>query len=115
MVTYTGYACFPPKTVSCVLSVDTMIGITVAPGCRDSSDAWLRLSVWKVKVNWYCSPVRTTTNPLYTSHCILDTFVHGRHSVALGQKPSPARTRDLHRSHGCNVQCPGNEIGTFHF
>jgi len=49
IVIYTGYTIFPPKTVSCVLSVDTMSGTTVAPDRHDSSDSWLHLSVRESK------------------------------------------------------------------
>jgi len=49
IVIYTGYAIFPLKTVSCVLSVDTMSGTTVALDRRDLSDSWLHLSVWESK------------------------------------------------------------------
>ena len=36
IVAYTGYAHFPRKRVSCVLSEESMIGMTVAPGRRSS-------------------------------------------------------------------------------
>jgi len=49
MVMYIGYAILPPKTVSWVLSVDTMSGSTVAPGRHDSSNSWLCLLVQKLK------------------------------------------------------------------
>jgi len=52
MVIYTGYACFPPKMVGCVLSVDTMSSIIVAPGRRDSRDPWLHSSVWELEVSY---------------------------------------------------------------
>ena len=52
MVMYTGYACFPPKMVSCILSVDTMSSIIVAPGRCDSRDPWLHSSVWELEVSY---------------------------------------------------------------
>ena len=63
----------------------------------------------------YHAPVPTTTNRLYTYHCILAAFALGPHSVAQGQKLSPVRTQDLHRERGCNVRRPGNGIEDFHF
>ena len=75
---YTGYACFPPKMVSCVLSVDTISGIIVAPGCHDSRDPWLYSSVWELKgsciVHLYRPPPINPSFPLTTTisyHCRL--------------------------------------------
>jgi len=113
---YTGYAIFPPKTVSWVLSVERMSGITVAPGCHDSSDLWLHSSVQKVKQKKLdCAPVQTTTNHLYTSRHTLAAFVHGPHNVAQVQKLSPVQTQDLRRSRGYNARHHENEIEGFHF
>ena len=59
MVMYTGYAVFPLKRVSRVLSVDKMSGIMVAPGRCDSSKSCFRSSVQKLKeyrVSHLCGP-----------------------------------------------------------
>ena len=88
IVIYTGYACFPPKTVSWVLSVDTMISSMVAPGCRDSSNLWFYVSVWKlnqISIAHLCRPPPITCIHLtvYLPHSLIIhiVFLRGKNQV----------------------------------
>ena len=91
MVMYTGYAIFPPKTVSCVLSMDTISGMTVTPGCSDSSNSWLCSSVQRL--DKFCVAYLYGPPPITCIH----VAIHSLHSLIIHVVLLWSKSQVLHK------------------
>src|ERR1700744_5295839 len=114
IVTYTGYADFPRNRVSCVLSEERMIGMTVAPGRCSSRVVYHNIiSTWTV-LTYENEPALPTTSHQCASRYTHGICAHSQCSGAQGHRPSHARTRDLHKESEYIARHHGSRAGACH-